>query len=64
LINTFYVAPEKAEELQAILERATDETMLQDPTARIPMHEAASVATSFDPVIYELHYSEAARASS
>jgi quinol monooxygenase YgiN len=99
LINTFYVAPEKAKELLAILEQATEETMrarpgfvsanlhisddhtrivnytqwrtradfeamLQDPTARIHMHEAASVATSFDPVIYELRYSEAAGASS
>jgi quinol monooxygenase YgiN len=94
LINTFYVAPEKAEQLLAILERATDETMrarpgfvsanlhisddrtrivnyaqwrsrgdfeamLQDPTARVHMHEAANVATSFDPVIFELRYSEA-----
>jgi quinol monooxygenase YgiN len=99
LINTFQVAPEKAEELLAILEQATDETMrsqpgfvsanlhisddrtrivnyaqwrtradfeamLKDPTARIHMRQAAEIATSFDPVIYELRYSRTAEPSS
>ena len=92
LINTFRVAPERADQLLALLERATKETMrfrpgfisanlhvsadrtrvvnyvqwrsridfetmLQDSQARVHIQEATKIATSVDPVIYELRYS-------
>jgi hypothetical protein len=93
LINTFHAAPERADQLLALLERATEETMrfrtgfvsanlhmsadrtrvvnyaqwhsridfettLQDPQARVHIQEATEMATSIDPVIYELRYSD------
>ena len=96
LINTFHVAPERADQLLALLERATKETMrsrpgfvsanlhvstdrtrvvnyaqwrsridfetmLQDPQARIHIQEATEIATSVDPVICELRYSDQAK---
>jgi quinol monooxygenase YgiN len=96
LINTFHVAPERAEELLAVLAEATQETMrfrpgfisanlhlsldrarlvnyaqwrsrahfeamLQDPQARAHMKQAADIASSFDPVLYELRYSDEAQ---
>ena len=98
LINTFYVAPERAGELMTLLERATQETMrfqpgyvsanlhlssdrtrivnyaqwrsradfeamLRDPTARAHIAEVGKVATSFDPVIFELRCSDPAEIS-
>jgi quinol monooxygenase YgiN len=92
LINTFRVAPERAEELMALLEQATKETirfrpgyvsanlhlsddrtrivnyvqwrsradfeaMLQDPVARDHIAEIGKVAMSFDPMMFELRYS-------
>jgi quinol monooxygenase YgiN len=98
LINTFRVAPERAEELMTLLQRATEETirfqpgfvsanlhlsadrtrivnyaqwrsqadfeaMLENPTARPHIAEAGRVATSFDPVIFELRYSDMAEAA-
>jgi quinol monooxygenase YgiN len=96
LINTFQVAPERAEELLSLLQRATEETigshagfvsanlhmsddrtrivnyaqwrskadleaMWQDPQARVHMEEAARIATSYDPVLYELRFSDQAK---
>jgi quinol monooxygenase YgiN len=96
LINTFRVAPERAEELMALLERATEETirfqpgfvsanlhvsadqtrivnyaqwrsradfeaMLQNPAARAHIAEVGKIATSFDPVIFNLRYSDQAQ---
>ncbi len=95
LINTFHVAPERAEELMTLLQRATEETfrgrpgfvsanlhmsddrtrivnyaqwrsradfkaIFQDPAARAHIAEAGKVAESFDPVIFELRYSDQA----
>ncbi len=97
LINTF-PAPERAEELMTLLERAARQTirfqvgyvsanmhsehrpdsivncarrrsradfeaMLRDPAARARSGEAAKVATSCDPVIFELGYSDSAEAA-
>jgi heme-degrading monooxygenase HmoA len=100
LINTLRVAPERAEELMTLLERATEETfrfqrgfvsanlhlsadrkrivnyaqwrsladyqaVLRDPAARAHAHiaEVGNVAISFDPVIFELRYSDQAGAT-
>jgi quinol monooxygenase YgiN len=98
LINTFRVAPERAEELITLLEGATQEAirlrpgdvpanlhlstdrthivnpaqwrsraafeaMLRDPAARAHIAEAVKVATSFDPVIFELHDGDSAGAT-
>ena len=92
LINTFHVAPEKAEKLVDLLENATEEVMKRqpgfvsanlhvsedrkriinyaqwrtkedlaamqkNPEARTHMEEAAKLATSFEPVLYDLLYS-------
>jgi quinol monooxygenase YgiN len=89
LINTFTVESSKAEELIAVLSRATEvgmsqrpgfvsanlhvshdkrhvanyaqwrskddlDAMLKDPTAQVHMREAASIATSFSPIYYDL----------
>jgi hypothetical protein len=42
--------------------RADFEAMLQDPTARAHIAEAGRVASSFDPVTFELRYSDPAEA--
>jgi quinol monooxygenase YgiN len=98
LINTFRVAPERAEALMTLLERATEEimrfqpgfvsanlhlsddrtrivnyaqwrspadfeAMLQDPAARVHIIAAGKIATSFDPVIFALRYSDLAEAT-
>lgn len=96
LINTFTVEPERADELLAILSRATAEgirqrpgfisanlhissdkrhvanyaqwrsqadldAMMADPKARIHMGEAAAIATSFEPICYQLRETHEAR---
>jgi hypothetical protein len=96
LINTFRVAPERADQLLALLERATKETMcfrpgfvsanlhvstdrtrvvnyvqwrsridfekmLQDARARVHIQDATDIATSVDPIIYELCSNEQAK---
>lgn len=98
LINTFRVAPQRAEELITLLEGAAQETirlrpgyvpanlhlstdrtpivdsaqwrsraafeaMLRDLAARGHIAEARKVATSSDPVIFELRYGNSAGAT-
>lgn len=94
LINTFTVDPSRAEELLAVLSRATGDEMRRmpgfvsanlhisqdrchvanyaqwrsqedldamrsNPSARVQMREAASIATSFTPICYELRETHA-----
>ena len=89
LINTFDVEPERAEELIAVLSKATAQTirhrqgfvsanlhlslnrrhvanyaqwrsqadmdaMLADPASQVHTREAAAIATSFAPIVYDL----------
>lgn len=89
LINTFTVAPDRAEELLTVLARATEEgmrrrpgfvsanlhvsrdkrhvanyaqwrtqgdldAMMADPDAGVHMREAAAIASSFEPIYYDL----------
>lgn len=89
LINTFTVTPERADELLAVLSRATEETirfipgfisanlhvsrdrrqvinyaqwrsqsdmdaMLASPNSKPHLQEAAGIALSFQPIIYDL----------
>ena len=98
LINTFDVEPNRAEELLAVLSRATEETirhmpgfisanlhvsrdgrhvanyaqwrsqadmdaMLAQPTARVHMREAAAIARSFSPIVYDLREAHAVGAA-
>jgi quinol monooxygenase YgiN len=44
--------------------RADFEAMLQQPDARVHMKKAADIAASFDPVLYELRYSDNAEPAS
>lgn len=92
LINTFTVEPDRADQLLAVLSRATDEGMRQqpgfvsanlhisrdkrhvanyaqwrsqgdfdammaNPDSRVHMREAAAIATSFEPIFYDLRES-------
>jgi quinol monooxygenase YgiN len=43
--------------------RAAFEAMLRDPAARAHIAEAGKVATSFDPVIFELRYGDSVGAT-
>lgn len=89
LINTFEVDPMRADELLAVLSKATEESMrfcpgfvsanlhvsrdkrhianyaqwrsqadmdamLTDPKSQVHMREAAAIATSFMPIVYDL----------
>lgn len=89
LINTFEVEPARADELMAVLSKATEErmrlmtgfvsanlhlsrdkrhvanyaqwrsqadmdAMLANPEAQVHMREAAAIATSFNPIVYDL----------
>lgn len=95
LINTFTVAPDRADELLAILSKASEEiirfmpgfisanlhvsrdrfyianyaqwrsqedmsAMLADPASQVHLREAAAVAQSFSPIVYDLRETHAA----
>lgn len=95
MINTFVVEPSRAEELLAVLSRATEvgirhrpgfvsanlhvsrdkchvanyaqwrsqedlDAMMKDPEAHVHMREAASIASSFTPIYYELRETHSA----
>ncbi len=97
LINTFSVDPDRAEDLLAVLSKATQETirfmpgfvsaslhvsrdrrhvanyaqwraqadmdaMLADPATQGHMREAAAIARSFSPIVYDLREAHAAGA--